>query len=113
MMSLARRVFTEYCTLIVKIGSDMTPKAGEKHPAGAIDNFDILVDVKVLLSLMCLMPFLNAIHCLIKFSQSRDVFICDFLKVVKVCHTELAYKYIDAATAFKKEDFNDYHEILE
>ena len=78
-----------------------------------MENYDILVDVEVLLSLMYFMPLLNAIHCLIKFLQSQDVFICDFLQVVKVCHSELAYKYIDGATAFKREDFSEYHEVLE
>ena len=66
----------------------------------------MLVDIEVLLSLACLMPLLN-VHCLIKFGQSLDVFICNFLQAVKVCQSELAYKYIDATTAFKKEDFND------
>ena len=113
MRSPIHRVLTEYRTLIVKMDSDMTPKAGEKPPAGAVENFDMLVDVEVLLSLMCLMPLLNVVHCLIKFSQSRIVFMCNFLQAVKVCQSELAYNYIDAATAFKKEDFNDYHEILE
>ena len=95
------------------MGNDMTPKAKEKHLVGAIENFKILVDVEVLLSLMCFMPLFNAIHCLIKFLQSRDVFICDFLQVVKVCQSELAYKYIDIATTFKREDLYDYYEILE
>ena len=46
----------------------MISKGGKKPPIEASDNFDMLVDVEILLSLMCLMPLLNAIYCLIEFS---------------------------------------------
>jgi len=49
-------------------------------------------------------------------SNSRNFgmfsYIHDFLQVVKVCQSEVAYKNIDSATTFKKKDFNDYHENL-
>ena len=113
MRSPSCHVPSKYCTLIVKMGNDMTSKPREKLPARAVENFDMLVDLEVLLSLMCFMLLLNAVHCLIKFSQSQDVFICDFLQAVKVCQSELAYKYIDGATTFNMEDFCEYNEILE
>ena len=62
------RVLSKYCTLIVKMGSNMTAKPREKPQAGVVENFDMLVDVEVLLSLMCFMPLLNVVHYLIKFS---------------------------------------------
>ena len=85
MRSPSHRVLSEYKTLVVKMDSDMIPKPGEKPLARAAENFDMLVNVKVSLSLMSFMPLLNVVYCLIKFSHSRDVFICDFLQAVKVC----------------------------
>ena len=46
----------------------MMSKDGEKPLGGATNNFNMLVDVELLLSLMCLMPILNVVYCLIKFS---------------------------------------------
>ena len=48
----------------------MTLKGEEKLPIGVSDNFDMLFDLKVLLSLTYLMPLLNVVYCLIKFSQT-------------------------------------------
>jgi len=51
---------------------------------------------------MCIMPMLEVVHDLIKFAQSCDTFVCDFVGAKKMCcvnlHT-LNYnpekKYID------------------
>jgi hypothetical protein len=113
MRSPAMRVLSEYKTLIVKMGLDMTPAPNHRVPAGAAANFDFLVDLEVLLSLCCIMPLLNAVNRLIKLSQARDVFICDFLEALKLCQQDLAQKYIDPASAFNHVDFSVYHEVLQ
>jgi hypothetical protein len=56
MRSPAIRVLSEYKTLIVKMGLDMTPTPNHRVPAGVEANFDYLVDLEVLLSLCCIMP---------------------------------------------------------
>jgi len=69
MQSPATRILEEYQTLIVKMGLDMTPTPGSKTPMGAVDNFDILADIEVLLSLSLFILLINAFHCLIKLLQ--------------------------------------------
>jgi hypothetical protein len=111
MRSPAKRIMSEYTTLMVKMGFDMTPAHGQRSNAGAGDNFDMLVDVEVLLSLACFIPLLDAVHYLAKFFQARDIFICDFMQAIKVCQDELARKFIDGATAFGESDFPSYSDL--
>jgi hypothetical protein len=40
-----------------------------------------------------------------KFSQSKDVYIYDFLATLKVCQSQLATYFVDPATQFCKELF--------
>lgn len=47
-----------------------------------------------------------------KYSQACDVFICDIIQAVKECQNKLAFKYIDWAIAFGREDFAVYYELL-
>jgi hypothetical protein len=112
MRSPAKRIMSEYSTLIVKMGLDMAHVAGQKPNAGAAENFDLLVDIEVLLSLACFIPLLECVHYLIKLSQARDIFICDFIQSVKVCQEELARKFIDGMTSYAQADFVRYHELL-
>jgi hypothetical protein len=56
------RVLSEYKTLIIKMGLDMIPVLNYRVPVGAEANFDYLVDIKMLLSLSCVMPLLNTVH---------------------------------------------------
>jgi hypothetical protein len=72
-------MLSEYKTLIIKMGLDMTPTPNYRVPARAKANFDYLVDIEMLLSLSCVMPLSNVVHRLIKLSQSRDIFICDMI----------------------------------
>ena len=115
MRSPARRALEEYKTLVVKTGMDMTSVPGEKNKdvAAASNNFELLVDLELLLSLAVFQPLLTTVHCLIKFAQAQDVFICDFLQSVKCVQEELARKYIDPATTFSKEDFSEYHDLVD
>jgi hypothetical protein len=67
MLSPAKRVLVEYQTLLLKMGLDMATIV----PAKA--NFELLCDFGLLLSLACILPLLSIVHCLIKFSQNKDV----------------------------------------
>jgi len=69
---------TEYKRLLAKMGVDMAA-ASQKGYSAIASNFDYLSDVEVLLSLACFIPLLNIVHYLMKLSQSKDIFICDFL----------------------------------
>jgi hypothetical protein len=91
-LSPAKRVLTEYRTLLLKMGLDMATIAPTKA------NFELLCDFGLFLSLACIFPLLSIVHCLMKFSQSRDVYICDFLVALKVCQSQLANYFVDPAT---------------
>jgi hypothetical protein len=85
MRSPAKRIMSEYMSLMVKMGFDMVGAPGQKPNARAGDNFDLLVDIEVLLSLACFIPLLDVVYYLIKLSQACDIFICDFMQAIKVC----------------------------
>ena len=82
--SLSLRVL-ECKTLVVKMEEDMTLLIGQKVFPKATNNFDSLIDMKILLSLACIQPLLTYMHVLMKISQAKDVYICNFIQVVKVC----------------------------
>jgi hypothetical protein len=79
MRSPTKGIMFEYTTLMVKMGFDMTLAYGQKSNAGAKDNFDLLVDIEVLLSLVFFILLLDVVHYLTKISQACDIFICDFI----------------------------------
>jgi len=66
----------------------------------------------MLLSLACFIPLVNTMCFLMKLSQSHDISICDFMQVVKFCLHELARLFVDASTAYSKEDFPKYHDLV-
>jgi hypothetical protein len=70
------------------------------------------VDIDLLLSLACFIPLLDTVHYLIKLSQARDIFICDFMQAIKLCQEELARKFIDADTAYNISDFQQYTSLI-
>jgi hypothetical protein len=92
MLSLAKKVLAKYQTLLLKMGLDMATVAPTKA------NFELLCDFGLLLSLACILPLLSIVHCLMRFSQSRDVYICDFFAALKVCQSQLATYFVYPAT---------------
>ena len=69
-------------------------------------DFDLLADVEVLLSLACFIPLLDAIYHLMKLSQERDIFICNFIQALKVYQDKLTRRFIDAPSAYFADDFS-------
>jgi hypothetical protein len=78
-ISLVKRVLSEYCTFHMRITLNAPTIASTKS------NLCLLTNVKTLLRLNAIMPLLDAIHSLIKFSQLRDVFMCEFITIMKIC----------------------------
>jgi len=46
-----------------------------------------------MLGFFCLLPLLEAMNALIKFAQGRDVFICDFVAIIKIYQTNIYMMY--------------------
>ena len=100
MRSPTQRIMSEFKILLVKMAIDMSGAVGDRPSTVAATNFDYFSNIEVLLSLSCFIPILNVVHCLIKLSQACDIFICDFLQVVKLCQPDLARMFIDDPTTF-------------
>lgn len=58
------------------------------------------------------MPLLTSVNYLIKFAQSRDVFISDFTTTMKMCQNELFMNYVDK-DPFGKDQFQHFLDIVE
>jgi hypothetical protein len=56
-----------------------------------------------MLGLSCILPWLEAIHFFIKFSQLHDVFVCDFIVIVKICQGEMQALYLNITAIFRSE----------
>ena len=114
-----KRVMGEYKTLIVKMGEDAAvklPSLIAKQAAAresARLNYDLLCDVGTLLGLSCFMPLLDCVNLLMKFAQSDNVFVSDYVVVVKICQAELFLMYCDDDTAWQKQHFEMLHDIID
>jgi hypothetical protein len=96
MISLVKRVLYEYCTLLMKIKLDAPTIASTKS------NLCLLTNVKTLLRLNAIMPLLEVVHSLIKFSQLYDVFVCHFIATVKICELGMYIKCIVTTNLISK-----------
>ncbi len=48
-------------------------------------NMNLLFDLELILGLHAILLLLDFVHTFIKLAQSHDVFVCDFIDMVKVC----------------------------
>jgi hypothetical protein len=62
-------------------------KMVENIPSFMVDrvNFELFCDMNLFISLSYLIPSLETIHVSIKFKQKWDVFVCDYVVVLKIC----------------------------
>jgi hypothetical protein len=58
-------------------------------------NLYLLTNVETLLGLNVVMYLLEAIHSLIKFTQLKDVFVCDFITTMKICEENVYHMFYD------------------
>jgi hypothetical protein len=91
MLSLIKQIYVEYCTFIVK----MHARSAKSNVVGKILN--VFCDVELNLGLSCIFTLLETMHRFIKISQSRDFFVCDF---VKLAHHEFYRLYYDPLIKF-------------
>jgi len=95
MLSPTWRVMVEYRTLLMKMTFDAPTNEKEKA------NCDLFYDVQILLRFAHILPMLQSVHNLIKFSQLQNIFICDFMVATKVCQEKIYELYIDLNTRLK------------
>jgi hypothetical protein len=75
-------------------------------------NLSLFIYVETLLGLNAMMPLLKAIHSLIKFSQIRDVFACDFIAVVKIYDGGVYHMFYDSQSFFEGDVFTNFKALI-
>ena len=123
MLSPFVRIMNEYRVLLIKmaVGSlplapDANGKLGKKDKLLmklASCNLSFPQDFQVLLTLSALLPLLRSVHSLIKFAQSREVFICDYVATIQICISELQAFYCDESSMFIHDAFLDFKALLQ
>ncbi len=71
MLSLSTRILTNYWAMVVKMTQDSANIEIAKN------NYELLCDAKTLLGLTCILPLLELVQGLSKFSQGKQNFIYD------------------------------------
>ncbi len=89
MISLVNRVLFKYCTLFMKMALDAPIIPFAKS------NLSLLIDLESLLGLNVMMLMLKVIHSLIKFAKLKDVFVYDFIAIVKICEGDVCHMFYD------------------
>ena len=77
-LSPTKHVLFEYRSLVAKLDLE----AGNCHAMAKV--MATWLDLEVMLGLACLIPMFECVHALIKLAQVHDIYLCDFLIVVKV-----------------------------
>jgi hypothetical protein len=112
-----KRVLGKYKTLIAKMCEDAVVKDPKSKAKEVIEkakrNLDILCDVGTLLASPCILPLLESIDSLMRFAQSRDVFVSAYVVVVKIYQAELYELYCDPKTSFWRSHFQQFCDIVD
>ena len=75
--------------------------------------YEILCNVCTLLPLVCLLSLLDFANFLMKFAQSRHIFVSDYVAIVKICQGELYRLYDNLDTTFQRLNFQMFLDILD
>jgi len=76
-------------------------------------NIDFFCDIHTLLALYYLLPLLECINALMNFLQGRDVFIFDFMVVMKIYQVDLFMMYINSTTEYQSEHLQMFCDVVE
>jgi hypothetical protein len=106
MLSARKWVVGKYQTFITKMSKDQIENEATRS------NLQKLLDLELILGLHGILPLCESIHTLIKYTQGKDVYICDFVEAIKMCKVKLYELYIDHEFKFKDEAFNAFHNLL-
>ncbi len=79
----------------------------------AMLNYEHICDIHIFLGFVCIFPLLDSVHALIKFAQSRDVFVCDLVVSIKDCQGDVHNMYCDSTSKFTIDSFWAFKSLLE
>jgi hypothetical protein len=97
---------SKYKSLIVKIHLD------SYKTKAAQDNLVLFGDLEFNLGLPFLLPMLEVMHILIKFAQCQNVFIVEFVDVVKLAEAELFRLYTYLYFCFEGLAFDAFNSFI-
>jgi len=99
MLNPTKRKMVKYKTLFMKMALD--------NPTNqqVMLNYEHLCDIHILFRLAYILPLLEFMHALIKFAQSRNVFVCDLVATIKVCQGDVYSMYYDQTSKFTINNF--------
>ncbi len=105
-MLFLTKMYFEYHLLIVKMHVEFTKKWG------CFKKLDSLCDVELIQRSHCILPLFKCVHILIKFAQGRDVFICNFVDIIKLVHQRLFKLYYDIFINYEDPTFDDFNSLF-
>ncbi len=68
--------------------------------------------METLLGLNAVMSLLKAIHSLIKFAQLKDVFVYDFIAIMKICKGDVYHMFYDSQFSFEGDVFINFKALI-
>jgi len=72
------------------------------------NNVELFCDLEVMFGFSCFMPTFKRLNELIKFSQSWQCLVCDFVFVMKLCQIDLYCWHNDPQTTSVDDVFHGY-----
>ncbi len=66
---------------------------------------NIFCDLHIFLGFAYISPLLESMHALIKFAQSRDVFVCDLVATIRFCQDDIYNMYYYETFKFIVDSF--------
>ncbi len=76
-----------------------------------LKNLNYLSDVELILKLACILSMLEYVHVLIKITQKKDVFVCDFVESIKLAQQQLYWLYCDPYAKYEDSTFDEFNSI--
>jgi hypothetical protein len=58
-------------------------------------NYEFLCDVETIMGLTCVSFMLETVQSLSKLTQNKDIFVCDFVLVMKLCQFDIQTMYVN------------------
>jgi len=107
MFSPILHVLSKYHTFFMKMPLDVATITSTKS------NLCLLTNVEMLLRLNVVLPLLEAMHSLIKFAQLWDMFVCDFIAIVKIFEGDVYWMYCDIHSFFQGDVFMDFQALID
>ncbi len=87
MLAPTKWVMEDLCTLLLEMGLDTPTKAK------IVFNLEHPMDVEIFLGLWCVFLLLEVMHNFIKLNYMWDIFVCDFITIVKYARGCLYYVF--------------------